>query len=201
MTDLRAEWRTRPILTATVRGLPIQQGSITNLGKGRPAVHSNAKTLKPWRIQVQGELEECASKMDSAQFPLIGPICVQLVFTMPKPKSAPKRRRTWPTTRPDIDKLARAVLDASTFAGMFGDDAQVVRLWADETYPGEHPDALEVPGVVIQIGQIVDDETPAPTIVDSTPPATAAQIANDYNATLGVAAPDLPSADVDEIPW
>jgi Holliday junction resolvase RusA-like endonuclease len=37
------------ILTVQVPGLPVPQGSIRNLGRGRPSVHANADKLLPWR--------------------------------------------------------------------------------------------------------------------------------------------------------
>ena len=61
------------------------------------------------------------------------PVRVDLVFLLPKPPSRPKRRRCWPTVKPDIDKLVRAVLDALTSV-VFTDDAQVVALRVDKDY-------------------------------------------------------------------
>ncbi|WP_327066776.1 RusA family crossover junction endodeoxyribonuclease [Kitasatospora sp. NBC_01302] len=40
---------TRPHLLITVHGTPAGQGQISFLGKGRPAIHTNHATLKPWR--------------------------------------------------------------------------------------------------------------------------------------------------------
>ena len=50
-------------------------------------------------------------------------------------------KREYPTVTPDIDKLERAVLDAMTIAGVWGDDSQVVsgtrgKRYADECAPG-----------------------------------------------------------------
>lgn len=159
-SELQLPWNVEPVLTATVRGLPVPQGSIRSLGKGRPSVHSNKERLLPWRGYVQNELEDQCS---GDEFPLSGPVAVELVFTMSKPKSAPKRKRTWPISRPDLDKLERAILDAATNAGVFGDDSQVVRLAADKSFPLEHPAALDVPGVRIQIGRVLGC---APEIVE-----------------------------------
>lgn len=152
MTDLAAAWAIHPILTATVRGLPVPQGSIRSFGKGRPSIHSNQDRLLPWREQVQRALED--KRPDSG--PISGPVAIALVFTMPKPKSAPKRKRTWPISRPDLDKLERAILDAATNSSVIVDDSQVVRLSADKTFPLEHPAALDGPGVVIAIAQVLD---------------------------------------------
>ena len=130
----------------TVRGTPVPQGSIRHLGKGRPSVHANADKLLPWRNHVQIEAERA---LDGAP-PLEGPVSVEMVFTVPKPKSAPKRKLTWPTKRPDLDHLVRACADACTAAGVWRDDSQITALVALKVYPSEHPQALDVPGVTVE---------------------------------------------------
>jgi Holliday junction resolvase RusA-like endonuclease len=73
-----------------------------------------------------------------------------MVFTMPKPLSAPKTRRTWPMRTPDLSKLLRSTEDALTTAGIWRDDARVVEYGrAAKVFPGEDPEALEAPGVRI----------------------------------------------------
>jgi crossover junction endodeoxyribonuclease RusA len=56
------------------------------------------------------------------------PVYVRLEFVLPRPVSTPKRRTPPAVKRPDVDKLARAVLDALTSAGALADDSQVVDL-------------------------------------------------------------------------
>jgi crossover junction endodeoxyribonuclease RusA len=75
-----------------------------------------------------------------------------MVFTLPKPASAPKRRTTWPMRTPDLSKLARSTEDALTDAGIWRDDARVVEYGLlAKRYPGEGRGALEAPGVWIEI--------------------------------------------------
>jgi Holliday junction resolvase RusA-like endonuclease len=63
---------------------------------------------------------------------------------LPMPK---KTNRRYPTTKPDIDKLSRAVLDALTSV-WYKDDSQVIQLEAQKIYTyGE-------PGVYIGIGHL-----------------------------------------------
>jgi len=160
-----------PDLDFTVHGTPAGQGQVSFLGRGRPAIHTNQKTLKPWRQAIidaalkatgrhqyieWGALSECAvcrtPKREHAL--LVGvPVAADITLTVPKPKSAPKTRRTWPITRfsTDIDHHARAVLDSLSAAGVFGDDSQVVELTIRKVYPGEHPQALDGPGAHIRI--------------------------------------------------
>ena len=84
--------------------------------------------------------------------PLDGPLWVGMVFTVAKPKSAPKRKRTWPATKPDLSKLARSTEDALSDGGAWRDDAMVVEyLRLAKVYPGEDANALHIPGAVISI--------------------------------------------------
>lgn len=162
-------------LTITVHGTPAGQGRISFLGKGRPAIHSNAKELLPWRdaiiaaaLDITGGHQYVAYKTQSTACSRCGtakaehallvgvPVAADVTITVEKPKSAPKRRRTWPITRSstDIDHHVRAALDSLSKAGVYGDDSQVVELTARKVYPGEHPIALDSPGAVIRIWQL-----------------------------------------------
>jgi Holliday junction resolvase RusA-like endonuclease len=72
---------------------------------------------------------------------------VRITFYLSRPKSAPKKKVV-PAGRPDIDKLARAVLDGLTEGGAWLDDGQVVTLHASKVYATEdYP-----PGCTIEIG-------------------------------------------------
>lgn len=124
--------RARPVVF-TVYGLPVPQGSKSAINvRGRPVVVENSRaTLRPWRAAIAAE---AAAHLDG---PLEGPIGLRVVFTMQRPKAhyrtgvhAGELRDTAPTfhsTRPDADKLARAVLDALTGVA-FRDDGQVAEL-------------------------------------------------------------------------
>ena len=117
-----------------VRGLPVPQGSMRAfLIKGKPVITANSKGLAVWRQAVNHEAQQVASGL------MTGPIAVELTFLMPKPKSAPKRKRIYATKRPDLDKLVRSVLDAITHV-LIADDSQVVELHAHKDYgpPGVH---------------------------------------------------------------
>lgn len=153
MTAVEVPWRWEhyerfgPILTFEVRGLPVPQGSIRSLGAGRPSIHSNAVRLRPWREIMQHAFEDAKAWGDASD--RLGPIALDLTFTMPKAKSAPKTRRTFPIKRPDLDKLVRAVLDAGTAAGVWHDDSQVIDIHARKVFPLEAPQSLEVPGLYV----------------------------------------------------
>lgn len=106
-----------------VPGTPVGQGRLSYVGRGR-VVHSNAKLLKPWREKVAAKIRQAMGT--DGDWPILGPVKVAITFTLPRPKSAP--RRMWPAVRPDIDHLGRAALDALTMSGAIKDDAQVVML-------------------------------------------------------------------------
>lgn len=132
---------------------PVGQGRIAFSRQGR-GYHSNAKRLNPWRKAI---VTETTRAIGHNWAPMTGPLTVQAHVTVPKPKSAPKRRRTWPTTRTsgDIDHHARALLDSLTAANVWVDDAQVTELCIAKSYPGEEPASLDRPGVRIHIWQQV----------------------------------------------
>jgi Holliday junction resolvase RusA-like endonuclease len=126
-----------------VYGQPQQAGSKRHVGRGR-IIDDNPRAAE-WKrdiAQVAGQ---------SADDLFEGAVRLSARFFLPRPgghfgtgrnaghlrPSAP----TWPATRPDVDKLARAVLDG-VVGILLRDDAQVVQLEASKHY-GE-PVRLEV---------------------------------------------------------
>lgn len=132
-------------------GRPGPQGSKRHLGKG--VMIEMSQHVKPWREAVK----YAALNVRKGAAALDGPLVVRMVFTLAKPKSAPKGRRTYPDRTPDLSKLVRATEDALTDAGVWADDARVVDYErAAKVFPGEDPEALEAPGVRIEIRLIGD---------------------------------------------
>jgi len=109
---------------------------------GKPVITSTAKGLSSWRRLVADVAQRFAPDE-----PWEGPVGIDLHFGLPKPKSAPKKRRVWPDKRPDLDKLTRAVLDALTYV-VYADDSQVVEIRATKDYGA--------PGVAVEIHRIAD---------------------------------------------
>lgn len=106
-----------------VPGKPAPQGSKRHIGRG--ILIESSKDLGPWRERVA-----LAAHGAMCGRPLItGPVSVLLIFVLPRPKSAPKRTTPPASKRPDLDKLARAILDAITNV-VICDDAQVTNLHA-----------------------------------------------------------------------
>lgn len=149
------------MLSFVVFGSPAPQGSKKFVGvtkTGRGLMVESSKKVKPWRMDVKAAAEE-VRKANAQLMPLDGPLIVSMVFTMPKPASAPKTRRTWPDRMPDLSKLARSTEDAISDAGVWADDARVVEYSRlAKVYPGEDPDALSSPGVLITIHKVAQPQ-------------------------------------------
>jgi crossover junction endodeoxyribonuclease RusA len=134
-----------------VYGTPAPQGSKKFVGTtkaGRGILVESSKKVRPWRQDVKA----AALLMRDGRAPIDAPVRVRMVFTMPKPASAPKRTRTFPCRMPDLSKLARSTEDALTDAGVWKDDARVVEYARlAKVYPGEDLEALDAPGVRIEV--------------------------------------------------
>lgn len=135
-----------------VPGRPAPQGSKRHVGQG--IMVESSRQLGPWRERVA----LAAHNAMAASGLLAGPITLALDFVLPRPKSTPKRRTPAATKRPDVDKLARAVLDAITDV-IIADDAQVIELRATKRLA----ELAETPGVQIRVRDAAGgDERDAP---------------------------------------
>lgn len=169
MTPLQAnllpsEWPDPPVapdvIMLDVYGDPAPQGSKKFVGftrpkpgqeRGRAIMIESSKAVAPWREDVG----KAARAVRNGAPPLDGPLRVRMVFTLTKPASSPKTRRTWPMRKPDLSKLARSTEDALVTAGLIADDARIVEFERlAKVFPGEDPDALASAGVRIRIMRI-----------------------------------------------
>ena len=136
-------------LAIVAYGQPAPQGSKRHVGRG--VMVESSKALRPWREAVKAAALDA---MDGGA-PLDGPLVVRMVFTLRKPASAPKRRRTWPDRTPDVSKLVRAAEDALTDAGVWTDDARVVEYSRiAKVFPHEDAEALHIPGARITVAAV-----------------------------------------------
>lgn len=130
-----------------VPGIPRPQGSkraINHRTTGRPIViESGGRPLVDWR----GDIKREAIEAMGDDTPLDGPVGIWLGFRLPRPKSHPKTKITYPISRPDIDKLTRAVLDALT-AVCYRDDAQITELLVFKEW------AVDQPGVRVKVANL-----------------------------------------------
>lgn len=123
------------VISFTVPGKPAPQGSKRHVGRG--ILIESSREVGPWRERIALAAHNA---MYVAGQPLLGgAVDVRLEFVMPRPKSTP-RDTPAAIKRPDVDKLARAVLDAITSV-VIADDSQVVGLRATKrlALPDENP--------------------------------------------------------------
>ena len=94
------------------------------------------KDTKSWQYLVSETLTQ-----EYQHAPMCEPVEVTLLFYLHQPKTCPKRK--WPYVKPDVDKLARTILDALTGTVII-DDAQVISLTTEKRYG-------LIPGVEIEV--------------------------------------------------
>lgn len=114
-----------------VAGLPKAQPRTKARAFGKFAQVYTPKTADDWKMIVRTEARR-AWEASGNTLPWTGPLCVDLTFYFPRPKShfrsngelkpnAPK----WHTSKPDRDNSDKSCLDALTQLGIWGDDKQV----------------------------------------------------------------------------
>jgi Holliday junction resolvase RusA-like endonuclease len=142
-----------------ILGLPSPQGSKTRMPNGA-MVEGSSKTgrakQKSWRASVVETARDIAEQ-DDVQAPLDGPLVIHAEFRLPMPRSRRKadRERGWApcTVKPDVDKLARGLLDGLKQGGLIRDDARVCTLHVCKievdgwTGAAVHIDAATIPAV------------------------------------------------------
>lgn len=110
-----------------IPGAPTPQGSHKAyiVGGFAKVTDDNPKT-RPWRADIHAAVREITGT--TIVFPT-EPVALSMVFVMPRRVAEPKRSTPAHTRKPDVDKLARAVLDA--LAGLiYTHDQQVTDLRA-----------------------------------------------------------------------
>ena len=127
-------------LTFFVPGKPAPQGAKRHVGNG--ILLESSPHVGPWRERVA----IAAHNAMNGRPIYSGQVEVWLDFILPRPKSTPKTRTPPAIKRPDIDKLARAILDAIT-GTILADDAQVTYLSATKRLA----EIDETPGVRIEV--------------------------------------------------
>jgi Holliday junction resolvase RusA-like endonuclease len=134
-----------PAVRLVIFGIPAPKGSKTAFPFRRPGGGLGVKVtegkggtaLPTWLGQVHTAVQATAA----GGAPMLdGPLVAWVAFWLPKPKSAPKRRRIWPDRKPDLDKLLRALLDPLTGV-LIADDARIVRFSRLEKLYAENGEA------------------------------------------------------------
>lgn len=138
-------------------GRPIYRGKKgARVFTGKVAVVEQMKVpLQQWRSDIKA-----AADAHAGHFPAGMPVRVVVYFSMRRPTTAPKRRRTWPIgRRNDVDKLLRSTFDALTAAAVFPDDGQVQSGGFDKDYAGYGP-GPQHPGATIIISPVTEGTRP-----------------------------------------
>ena len=130
----------RTQLTVSITGLPAPQGSKRHVGNGR-MIEASSK-VGPWREAVaQAVSARFAETDDYTRF--TDPVCIETTFYLPRGKTI---KRIWPSVPPDLDKLERGLFDALTIAGVWADDALVIRSRSEKQYADDR-----MPGAFVSI--------------------------------------------------
>jgi len=142
-------------LVIDVEGIPAPQGSkraFNHRHTGRVVmIESAGDRLKAWRQAVTLKARNVAA-MRSWEPPAAVTTSVQ--FYLPRPKSHYRTGRyagqlkpsapLFHTTKPDSDKLLRAINDALTDAGVIRDDATITNINVQKTYADHHPTGARI---------------------------------------------------------
>ncbi len=127
-------------LELIVEGSPVPQGSFRHIGNGR-IISANPK-LNNWRQTIADQIaQQTHHRLVDAR------IRLELVFTLPRPKSVSIKRRAVPTAKPDLDKLTRAVMDAISlerYCQIIKDDSLVTDLHAVKRYDDINPPGVRI---------------------------------------------------------
>ena len=130
-----------------VQGKPRPQGS-KRLVNGR-MIEASAG-LPAWRESIRAETQRAMN----GNRVMGGAVRAELVFLMPRPKGhmgvkgIRKGAPALPTIVPDLDKLARAVLDGIVNGGAIQDDSQVTTLVAKKVYADDR-----VAGLIVRLSE------------------------------------------------
>lgn len=128
--------------------------------RGRHAGMYDPGTADAWKFAVRAAAIEAAGK---GWTPIEGPVRLKLMFWFRRPKahfnskgekkdSAP----VWSVGKPDLDNLAKAVMDALTNAGVWLDDKQVASLEIEKLY------GPTTGGAHVVVKELIPSHPPAP---------------------------------------
>lgn len=149
-------------ITIVIPGPPHAQGRPRATVRGKRAAVYDPPKSKAWK--------EMAAHAIAAQYHgeiMEGAIYVKIAAIFPLPKSYYRKKkpipRDWHTSKPDVDNVAKAVLDATGNVGraikgvfsagkskLWHDDCQVARLWTDKITGAQG----EEPRIIMQVGKL-----------------------------------------------
>lgn len=116
-----------------VDGKPKGQPRPRAFSRGGHAAVYDPGTAEGWKALIAQ-----AARVVLPETPHEGPVSVVITYNMPRPKRLMRKKdvdRCLPhLSRPDIDNLNKAVIDALTQIGMWRDDCQVCAITACKQY-------------------------------------------------------------------
>ncbi len=129
------------MITFTIPGEPVTQGSMAAvLRRGKPvAIHSKRRSrIGRDRESIESWPRACEvsrAERDARIPPIDGPVEVVATFALPRVKQP---RCAYPDTKPDLDKLCRALGDALEGVVVL-QDSRIVRWSAAKVWTDEEP--------------------------------------------------------------
>jgi Holliday junction resolvase RusA-like endonuclease len=128
-----------------VHGAPVAQPRVRACIRGRHAGVYDPGTATAWKKKVAVAAKKHIEiiKLSGAEFEKInGPVSLFLAFNLPRPQAhyrANGELKTtapvWHTSRPDLDNMAKAIMDAITDYGcVWRDDSQVCSIMKTKKY-------------------------------------------------------------------
>jgi len=126
-----------------VQGRPAPQGSKIRTQYG---MREASKYVKPWRDAVYAAATLARANEEHFN-PFTGPVRLDITFYIERPQKSKWVR--YPAGTPDLSKLMRSTEDALTQAGVWTDDALVVKAFVQKLWTGS--DTYPAPGCSISI--------------------------------------------------
>ena len=114
------------LVTFTVHGIPKAQPRVKAFTRGKHAGVYTPAVADDWKTLVA---LECSRRRPAT--PATGYVAVDLTFLLPRPK---RPKADLPIGKPDVDNLAKAVLDVMTACGWWRDDSQITSLSVRKVY-------------------------------------------------------------------
>ena len=125
-------------------------------GKQRPRfVRATGRTYTPTEtVKAEHQIQARASE-EYPRLPYEGPVELRVSVFLLKPKSKPKTRPCFPTSKPDWDNYGKLVSDALNGI-VWRDDAQVTRATVDKRYCSEeHPKpGFRITVLAVDLGEV-----------------------------------------------
>jgi Holliday junction resolvase RusA-like endonuclease len=139
-----------------VNGTPKGQPRPRAFSRGGHARVYDPGTAEGWKSQIALAWRDYQqAHVGHMHSPIAGPLRLSLTFVLPRPKAHYKKTELrsdaplWCEKKPDADNYAKAVMDACTELGVWGDDSQVCALNVKKIYGSPS-------GCEIQIGECAE---------------------------------------------